>query len=148
MREMVAEGNAVSALAECEEQRVRTNLLVLRWAFHELIEALAVLHYTRRFADELKQRFDEALAESVEETQCALKVVRSNIPEGNLAYIILRGYRNNGFHVLRNEEKIDAATKLRVGIIWQGDFMFETFGADSVHPAAETATMTGRAIRL
>lgn len=120
LREMVAEGNAVSALEECEEQRVRTNLLVLRWAFHELIEALAVLHRTRRFADELKQRFDEALAESVEETQCALEAVRSNIPEGNLAYIILRGYQNNDFHVLKNESKI-GKLKQRAGIIWKGD---------------------------
>lgn len=120
LREMVADENTVSALEECEEQRVRTNLLVLRWAFHELIEALEVLHHTRRFAEEFKQRFDEALAESVEETQCALKVVRSNIPEGNLAYIILRGYRNNDFHVLKNESKI-GKLKQRAGIIWKGD---------------------------
>ena len=110
----------VDALEDCEEARVRTNLLVLRWAFHNLFHAAAEQGADLTDQHSLYAKFDDALRDAVDAVNEELQRVRSNTPEGNLAYILLRAVETKAFRLIKNEEKIDKLPK-KDGIWFKSD---------------------------
>lgn len=110
----------VDALEDCEEARVRTNLITLRWALDSLFHAAAEQGEDLTDQHLLYTKFDDALRDAVDAVNEELQRVRSNTPDGNLAYILLRAVENGDFRLIKNEEKIDKLRK-KDGIWFKND---------------------------
>lgn len=96
----------IAALQSCTEQRVRTNLTALQWAFQEFAAILETRFERHDLASDLTQKFQHALADSVEQTNAALARVRSLTPEGNIAYVLLNAYHKQQFNLMPEGKKI------------------------------------------
>ncbi|MBR1659486.1 MAG: hypothetical protein IJ705_04140, partial [Oscillospiraceae bacterium] len=103
---------------ECEP-RVRSNLSVLRWAFHILLDAAADEGLSPEGLGQCVQRFDAAIRESATITSDCLATIRSNIPTGNIAYLLLKGINDDeeGFCLVRRWDKIDDKLPFYDGIL-------------------------------
>lgn len=96
----------ITALQGCTEQRVRTNLTALYWAFREFVAIFATNIQFDNLARDLVRNFNRALADSVTQTNTALARVRSLTPEGNIAYVLLNAYHKQQFNLMPEGKKI------------------------------------------
>ena len=110
----------VDALEDCEEARVRTNLITLRWAFDSLFHAAAEQGADLTDQYSLYTKFDDALRDAVDAGNEELQRVRSNTPDGNLAYILLRAVETKAFRLIKKREKLEKLPK-KDGIWFEGD---------------------------
>lgn len=110
----------LEALEDCEETRVRTNLLVLRWAFVQLFHMAAEQGADLSVQQVLLNRFDDALRGAVDAVNDELRTIRSDVPEGNLAYILLKAVEEKTFKLIKNKDKLEKLEK-RDGIWFHGD---------------------------
>ena len=122
--------NTINALEDCDQERVRTNLLTLRWAFEIMLRAIAQQDGLNNQYDRLRARFDDSLHESVATQNELLQKIRANIPEGNIAYILLCGYRNKDFNLLKSQNKLDKLHK-KDGVIFEGDLCLRSASLQS-----------------
>lgn len=118
------------ALENCTEPRVRTNLLVLRWVFRTMLDAAREASANASNCERLAARFDNALEESVDSFNHEMDALKANVPDGNLAYILLNGYLNKEFSVLKNDKKLHKLSK-RDGIIWKGDLCLRSLSLET-----------------
>lgn len=119
LQDMLAGASGLEALEECGEARVRTNHTILRWAFHEMLRVAIDEGCDVNLHPVLIERFDDALREAIDDLNAALRGLRANVPEGNLAYVLLTGY-NNGVFQLAKQSKLRKLV-VRDGVIWEGD---------------------------
>lgn len=110
----------IAALQSCTEQRVRTNLTALSWAFREFVAIFATNIQFDNLARDLVRNFNRALADSVTQTDAALARVRSLTPEGNIAYVLLNAYLGDNFNLLKQGKKLTKLSKYD-GIMLKGD---------------------------
>ena len=110
----------ITALQGCTEQRVRTNLTALYWAFREFVAIFATNIQFDNLARDLVRNFNRALADSVTQTNTALARVRSLTPEGNIAYVLLNAYLGDNFNLLKQGKKLTKLSKYD-GIMFKGD---------------------------
>lgn len=110
----------IAALQSCTEQRVRTNLTALYWAFREFVAIFATNIQFDNLARDLVRNFNRALADSVTQTDAALARVRSLTPEGNIAYVLLNAYLGDNFNLLKQGKKLTKLSKYD-GIMLKGD---------------------------
>ena len=122
--------NTINALEDCDQERVRTNLLTLRWAFEIMLRAIAQQDGLNNQYDRLRARFDDSLHGSVATQNELLQKIRANIPEGNIAYILLCGYRNKDFNLLKSQNKLDKLHK-KDGVIFEGDLCLRSASLQS-----------------
>ena len=106
LHHLLKNNEQIPALQNCPEQRVRTNLTALYWAFQEFVAIFATDIQFDNLARDLVQNFNRALADSVEQTNAALARVRSLTPEGNIAYVLLNAYRKHQFNLMPEGKKI------------------------------------------
>ena len=110
----------IAALQSCTEQRVRTNLTALYWAFREFVVIFATNIQFDNLARDLVRNFNRALADSVTQTDAALARVRSLTPEGNIAYVLLNAYLGDNFNLLKEGKKLTKLSKYD-GTMFKGD---------------------------
>lgn len=110
----------IPALQGCTEQRVRTNLTALYWAFREFVAIFATNIQFDNLARDLVRNFNRALADSVTQTDAALARVRSLTPEGNIAYVLLNAYLGDNFNLLKEGKKLTKLSKYD-GTTFKGD---------------------------
>ncbi|OUP60107.1 hypothetical protein [Butyricicoccus pullicaecorum] len=110
----------IAALQSCTEQRVRTNLTALYWAFREFVAIFATNIQFDNLARDLVRNFNRALADSVTQTDAALARVRSLTPEGNIAYVLLNAYLGDNFNLLKEGKKLTKLSKYD-GTTFKGD---------------------------
>ena len=110
----------ITALQGCTEQRVRTNLTALYWAFREFVAIFATNIRFDNLARDLVRNFNRALADSVQQTHAALARVRSLTPEGNIAYVLLNAYLGDNFNLLKDGKKLAKLSKCD-GTMFKGD---------------------------
>lgn len=110
----------IAALQSCTEQRVRTNLTALYWAFREFVAIFATNIQFDNLARDLVRNFNRALADSVTQTDAALARVRSLTPEGNIAYVLLNAYLGDKFNLLKEGKKLTKLSKYD-GTTFKGD---------------------------
>ncbi|OUP51978.1 hypothetical protein B5F17_10780 [Butyricicoccus pullicaecorum] len=106
LHHLLKNNEQIPALQNCPEQRVRTNLTALYWAFQEFVAIFATDIQFDNLARDLVQNFNRALADSVEQTNAALARVRSLTPEGNIAYVLLNAYHRQQFNLMPEGKKI------------------------------------------
>ena len=106
LHSLLKNNEQIPALQNCPEQRVRTNLTALQWAFQEFAAILETRFERHDLASDLTQKFQHALADSVEQTNAALARVRSLTPEGNIAYVLLNAYHKQQFNLMPEGKKI------------------------------------------
>lgn len=123
----IASQESIPALEECDQERVRTNLLTLRWAFKIMLHALDL---TSDQYDRLLAHFDNALHESVSMLNDQIRRLKADVAEGNIAYILLCGYRNNCFKLLKNQSKLEKIYK-KDGVIFEGDLCLRSASLES-----------------
>ena len=120
LHHLLKNNEQIPALQNCPEQRVRTNLTALYWAFQEFVAIFATDIQFDNLARDLVQNFNRALADSVEQTNAALARVRSLTPEGNIAYVLLNAYLGDNFNLLKQGKKLTKLSKYD-GIMLKGD---------------------------
>ena len=106
LHNLLKNNEQIPALQNCPEQRVRTNLTALYWAFQEFVAIFATDIQFDNLARDLVRNFQHALADSVEQTNAALARVRSLTPEGNIAYVLLNAYHKQQFNLMPEGKKI------------------------------------------
>lgn len=106
LQHLLKNNEQIPAPQNCPEQRVRTNLTALHWAFQEFAAILETHYECHDLARDLVRNFQHALADSVEQTNAALARVRSLTPEGNIAYVLLNAYRKHQFNRMPEGKKI------------------------------------------
>ena len=120
LHHLLKNNEQIPALQNCPEQRVRTNLTALQWAFQEFAAILETRFERHDLASDLTQKFQHALADSVTQTDAALARVRSLTPEGNIAYVLLNAYLGDNFNLLKQGKKLTKLSKYD-GIMLKGD---------------------------
>lgn len=120
LHSLLKNNEQIPALQNCPEQRVRTNLTALQWAFQEFAAILETRFERHDLASDLTQKFQHALADSVEQTNAALARVRSLTPEGNIAYVLLNAYLGDNFNLLKEGKKLAKLSKYD-GTTFKGD---------------------------
>lgn len=120
LHSLLKNNEQIPALQNCPEQRVRTNLTALQWAFQEFAAILETRFERHDLASDLTQKFQHALADSVEQTNAALARVRSLTPEGNIAYVLLNAYLGDNFNLLKEGKKLTKLSKYD-GTTFKGD---------------------------
>lgn len=108
------------ALEDCTQKRVKTNLLTLRWAFQSLILEVREEGIGDAVCQKLSSKFDAALKKSADALANENKRITANTPEGNLAYILKKGFDDNKFCLLHGTKKIEKLYK-RDGVVIHED---------------------------
>ena len=99
------------------EARVRTNFICLRWAFKMLLQCLADIGMGPQYREGLERNMRVAVKQSLNEYTSLREGQMDQVPKGNLAYIIIRGYKKKELRLTKNIEKLQK----RDGIIWEDD---------------------------
>lgn len=120
LRDDIANTELVPALEDCAQERVKTNLLTLRWAFQNLILAAREEGVGNIACQKLSNNFDAALKKSADALADEIKKITTDVPEGNLAYILQKGFADNKFHLLHGTRKIEKLIK-RDGVVIHDD---------------------------
>jgi len=99
------------------EQRMRTNYICLKWAFTSLLTYLNSLGSNYAASSTLENKMEKSLTLALTAHEQHRQALLSRVPKGNLAWVILEGYRKGGFHLAK---KLDKLYK-RDGIEWNRD---------------------------
>lgn len=99
------------------EKRVRTNYICLRWAFRTLLECLTDSGMAPEHRMYLEKSMRFAIKQGLSEYKLLRKEQLDLVPEGNLSFCILKGYKNKVFHLADSIEKLEK----KDGVMWKDD---------------------------
>lgn len=131
LHNLLKNNEQIPALQNCPEQRVRTNLTALQWAFQEFAAIPETRFERHDLASGLMQNFQHALADSVEQTNAALARVRNLTPEGNIAYVLLNAYHKQQFNLMPEGKKIRKLLKYD-GLLIKNKLCLRTYALQQV----------------
>ena len=113
---------------DCMELRVRKNLIVLKWVARQLVTAMGDT-VDESLCKRFLSKVDLACQNSISAMNQKLQEIYSNVPRGNLAYVLLEGYKQNCFN-LAKESNLDKLRK-KDGVLYKGDLCLRSAALES-----------------
>lgn len=99
------------------DARMATNYACLLAAFQSFLRSLCDLDVSKKARDSVHNRMDHALSKAIAEHQRMINQIKETVPQANLSFCILEGYKNHAFQLA---EKKKGLTE-KDGILWQKD---------------------------
>lgn len=97
--------HTLDGVTEGDNIRLRKNRMVLLWALRVFYDfACHIGAVNRRYANQAISRACEVLDSLLNRQIGEIDQSKRDTPSGNLSWYILRGYRNNAFHVVTRKE--------------------------------------------